>query len=122
MNCNINRPNVCKAASKQQHCQQLLISLHVTLLAISLDILRHILFLRTGNLSLITLFVQCSQSDLTPLRAPCGEAPGRDSNPGIRPLQNECCLKLYKFAYLIGGENGGEKETQHHDQQGNKCR
>ena len=63
-------------------CQQLLISLHVTLLAISLDILRHILFLRTGNLSLITLFVQCSQSDLTPLRAPCGEAPGRDSNPG----------------------------------------
>ena len=31
--------------------------------------------------SFISLFVQYSQSDLPPLRALCGEAPGRDSNP-----------------------------------------
>ena len=32
------------------------------------------------------LFVQYSQSDLPPLRPLCGEAPGRDSNPGRADL------------------------------------
>ena len=34
----------------------------------------------------INLFVQYSQSDLLPLRPLCGEAPGRDSNPGRADL------------------------------------
>ena len=36
--------------------------------------------------SFINLFVQYSQSDLPPLRPLCGEAPGRDSNPGRADL------------------------------------
>ena len=42
-------------------------------------------FILTANLGLVlffNLFVQYSQSGLLPLRPFCGDAPGRDSNPG----------------------------------------
>ena len=41
-----------------------------------------ILFSFTAHRSLVfyTLFIQYSQRDLPPLRLPCKEAPGRDSN------------------------------------------
>ena len=46
-----------------------------------------ILFLLTANMGLIySLFKQYSQSGLPPLRPLCGEAPGRDSNPGRADL------------------------------------
>ena len=35
-----------------------------------------------GVLLLYLYFIQYSQSDLPPLRLPCGETPGLDSNPG----------------------------------------
>ena len=45
------------------------------------------IFLLTANLGLVYhLFVQYSQSDLSPLRPLCGEAPGLDSNPGRADL------------------------------------
>ena len=54
--------------------------------------------------SFIILFVQYSQSDLPPLRPLCGEAPGRDSNPGradlvAGTLTPKPYLKLYKKSH-----------------------
>ena len=44
-------------------------------------------FKLTANLGLVfNLFVQYSQSELPPLRPLCGEAPGRDLNPGRTDL------------------------------------
>ena len=48
----------------------------------------HCMIVTTANLGLVfsNLFVQYSQRDLPPLRSLCGEAPGRDANPGRADL------------------------------------